>query len=223
MSDYDFHRASPLRRTKNEGTLMKIALFGASGMIGSRVVAEAAARGIEVTALTRSGTEVAGASRSLTGDMADADLAARLAAEHDVIVSTTGPSRTGGDHHEWLDALATLAEASGDTRLFIVGGAGSLFAGDTMLKDTEGFPDAYKAEAETGTKALELLRAKNPSPWTLISPAPEIGPGERTGKYSSELEVPAGDFISAEDFAVAMVDEIADPKHIDARFTVANR
>ncbi|SMX85004.1 NAD(P)-dependent oxidoreductase [Brevibacterium linens] len=155
---------------------MKIALIGASGMIGSRVVAEAASRGIEVTAITRSGTEVNGATRSIAGDMADAELGARMAADHDVLVSTTGPSRTGGNHQEWLDALSTVAKASGETRLFVVGGAGSLFAGDTMLKDTEGFPPAYKDEAETGTKALELLRAANPSPWTLISPAPEIAP-----------------------------------------------
>ncbi|WP_209325410.1 NAD(P)-dependent oxidoreductase [Brevibacterium renqingii] len=201
---------------------MKIALFGASGMIGSRVTAEAASRGIEVTAITRSGTEVPHAAGSLTGDMSDAELAARMAATHDVIVSTTGPSRTGGDHQEWLDALSTLAKASGDTRLFVVGGAGSLFVGDVMLKDTPGFPPAYKAESETGTKALELLRSANPSPWTLISPAPEIAPGERTAIYTSELDVPAGDSISAEDFAVAMVDEILDPKHIDSRFTVAN-
>lgn len=201
---------------------MKIALFGASGMIGSRVTAEALARGVEVTAITRSGTEVAGAARSLAGDVADADFDSRIATDHDVIVSTTGPSRTGGNHQEWLDALATLAQASGDTRIFVVGGAGSLFVGDTMLKDTAGFPDAYKAESETGTKALELLRAGNWSPWTLISPAPEIAPGQRTGSYKTELETPAGDAISAEDFAVAMVDEILDPKHIDARFTVAN-
>jgi putative NADH-flavin reductase len=201
---------------------MKIALFGASGMIGSRVTAEAASRGIEVTAITRSGTEVPGAASSLAGDIADAEFDARMAAAHDVIVSTTGPSRTGGDHRVWLDGLSTLAEASGTTRLFVVGGAGSLFVGDTMLKDTPGFPSAYKAESETGTQALELLRAANPSPWTLISPAPEIAPGERTGAYRTELEVPAGDAISAEDFAVAMVDEILEPKHIDSRFTVAN-
>ena len=162
---------------------------------------------------------------SLTDVFSFEELAAfdeRMAAAHDVIVSTTGPSRTGGDHRIWLDGLSTLAEASGTTRLFVVGGAGSLFVGDTMLKDTPGFPSAYKAESETGTQALELLRAANPSPWTLISPAPEIAPGERTGTYRTELEVPAGDAISAEDFAVAMVDEILEPKHIDSRFTVAN-
>src|SRR5699024_10006814 len=175
---------------------MKIALFGASGMIGSRVTAEAASRGIEVTAITRSGTEVPGAASSLAGDIADAEIDARMADAHDVIVSTTGPSRTGGAHRIWLDGLSTLAEASGTTRLFVVVGAGTL--------------------------ALEFLRAATPSPWTLISPAPEIAPGERTGTYRTELEVPAGDAISAEDFAVAMVDEILEPKHIDSRFTVAN-
>ncbi|MGO2037899.1 MAG: NAD(P)-dependent oxidoreductase [Brevibacterium sp.] len=201
---------------------MKIALFGASGMIGSRVTKEAAERGLEVTAITRSGAEVPGALRSLQGDMGDAQFDAQIAADHDVIVSTTGPSRAGGDHQDWLDALKTLAEASGDTRIFVVGGAGSLYVGDTMLKDTEGFPAEYKTESETGTRALELLREGSWSPWTLISPAPEIGPGERTGSYKTELEVPAGDSISAEDFAVAMVDEIVTPAHIDARFTVAN-
>ena len=201
---------------------MKIALFGASGMIGSRVTTEAADRGLDVTAITRTGDEVPGAAQSLKGDMGDADFIRQVVADHDVIVSTTGPSRTGGPHDEWLKALETIAQSSGDKRIFVVGGAGSLFVGDTMLKDTDGFPEAYKPESETGTMALELMRAGSYSPWTLISPAPEIGPGERTGAYRTELETPAGDSISAEDFAVAMVDEIVDPKHIDARFTVAN-
>lgn len=201
---------------------MKIALFGASGMIGSRVAKEAAERGLDITAITRTGAEVPGSVRSLKGDMGDAEFDQQIVADHDVIVSTTGPSRTGGPHEEWLKAVETLAQASGGKRVFIVGGAGSLFVGDTLLKDTEGFPEAYKAESETGTRALELLRAGSYSPWTLISPAPEIGPGERTGTYKTELETPAGDSISAEDFAVAMVDEIVNAKHIDARFTVAN-
>lgn len=201
---------------------MRIALFGASGMVGSRIADEAAGRGLEVTAITRSGAEVPGVAHSLAGDMADADFDARVVADNDVIVSATGPSRTGGDHGEWLAALKTLAEASGDTRLIVVGGAGSLSVGDTLLKDTPGFPAVYKAEAETGTRALELLRDGNYAPWTMLSPAPEIAPGTRTGYYAVALDSPAGDSISAEDFAVALVDEIEDPQHIDARFTVAN-
>src|SRR5690625_7092197 len=101
------------------------------------ISAEAASRGIEVTAITRSGTEVPGAASSLAGDIADAEFDARIADAHDVIVSTTGPSRTGGDHRICIDGLSTLAEASGTTRLFVVGGAGLLVVGDTLLKDTD--------------------------------------------------------------------------------------
>src|SRR5699024_12547405 len=97
----DVHRASV--QQYRERKKMKIALFGASGMIASRVTAEAASRGIDVTAITRSGTEVPGAASSLAGDIADAEFDARMADAHDVIVSTTGPSRTGGDHRIWLD------------------------------------------------------------------------------------------------------------------------
>ncbi|RAE58024.1 FMN reductase, partial [Burkholderia multivorans] len=127
---------------------MRIALFGASGMVGSRVTKEAADRGHEVTAITRSGTEVPGAARSITGEMGDAAFDAQIVADHDVIVSTTGPSRTGGDHGEWLDALRTIAAASGDTRIFVVGGAGSPLADGVMLKDTPRFPEPHNAEAE---------------------------------------------------------------------------
>ncbi|EKU49112.1 MULTISPECIES: NAD(P)-dependent oxidoreductase [Brevibacterium] len=201
---------------------MRIALFGASGMVGSRVTKEAADRGHEVTAITRSGTEVPGAARSITGEMGDAAFDAQIVADHDVIVSTTGPSRTGGDHGEWLDALRTIAAASGDTRIFVVGGAGSLLVDGVMLKDTPGFPEEYKAEAETGTRALEILRSGDYEPWTLISPAPVIAPGERTEKFTVGTDSPVGDAISAEDFAIAMVDEIEKPAHINSRFTVAN-
>src|SRR5699024_12864252 len=137
---------------------MKIALFGASGMIGSRVTAEAVSRGIEVTAITRSGTEVPGAASSLIGDIADADFDARMADAHDIIVSTTGPSRTGGAHRIWLDGLSTLAAASGPTRLSAVRGAGAPFVGDTMAKDTPGIAPAYTADSATGTKALAVER-----------------------------------------------------------------
>ncbi|WP_309132844.1 NAD(P)H-binding protein [Brevibacterium sp.] len=201
---------------------MRIALFGASGMVGSRVAEEAAARGLEVTAITRSGTEVPGAVATLQGDMGDAAFAAAVVTDHDIIVSTTGPSRTGGDHGEWLDALTTIAAASSDKRIFVVGGAGSLLVNGGMLKDSPDFPEMYKAEAETGTRALEILRSGDYSPWTLISPAPVIAPGERTGTFTLGLDSPVGDTISAEDFAIAMVDEIENPRHVDARFTVAN-
>ncbi|PKH43573.1 hypothetical protein SAMN05192575_10435 [Nocardioides alpinus] len=192
---------------------MKIALFGATGMVGSRIASEATARGHEVTPL----------SRSTGGDLADADAVRKAAADHDVVVSATGPSRTGESHQPWLDAVSTLIAGSGDARVLFVGGAGSLLTPDgTRLLDTDGFPDAYKAEATSGAAALELFRAAPASlDWTFVSPAPVIAPGERTGSYATALDTPAGDFISAEDYAVVVVDEIEEPRHRRQRFTAA--
>ncbi|CAM3796646.1 NAD(P)-dependent oxidoreductase [Nocardioides zeicaulis] len=192
---------------------MKIALFGATGMVGSRIADEATSRGHEVTSL----------SRSTGADMASADAVREAAAGHDVIVSATGPSRTGESHEPWLASVSTLIDNAGDARVLFVGGAGSLLTPDgTRLLDSEGFPEEYKAEATSGAKALELFRAAPESvDWTFLSPAPVIAPGERTGSYTSSLDTPAGDFVSAEDYAVALVDEIEQPQHRRARFTVA--
>lgn len=201
---------------------MKIAVIGASGMVGSRVVAELARRGHELTGVTRSGTEVAGTT-GVQGDLGDADFVSSLAAGHDVIVSATGPSRTGGDHQAWLDALQTAQQHVGDTRFFVVGGAGSLEVNGTRLVDLPDFPDAYKAESLTDAKSLDALReAPESLDWVYLSPAPEIAPGERTGSYRTGDDSPVGDFISAEDYAVAVADEIEHPAHRRARFTVAN-
>ena len=192
---------------------MKIALFGATGMVGSRIAAEATARGHQVTTL----------SRSTGADLADAGSVRRAAADHDVVVSATGPSRTGDPHEPWLDAVSTLIAHADDARVVFVGGAGSLLTPDgTRLLDTEGFPEEYKAEATSGAAALDLFRAAPESlDWTFVSPAPAIAPGERTGSYATALDTPAGGFITAEDYAVALVDEIEQPKHRRQRFTAA--
>jgi hypothetical protein len=192
---------------------MKIALFGATGMVGSRIATEATGRGHQVTALSRSTGE----------DLADADAVRRAAADHDVVVSATGPSRTGESHQPWLDAVSTLIAHSEEARVLFVGGAGSLLTPDgTRLLDSEGFPEEYKSEATSGAAALDLFRAAPASlDWTFVSPAPVIAPGERTGTYATALDTPAGDFISAEDYAVALVDEIEQPQHRRQRFTAA--
>lgn len=193
---------------------MKIALFGATGMVGSRIAAEATDRGHEVTAL----------SRSTGADMADAAAVREAASSHDVVVSATGPSRTGEPREPWLASVSTLIENASDARVLFVGGAGSLLTPDgTRLLDTDGFPEAYKAEATSGAAALDLFRAAPEAvDWTFVSPSPVIAPGERTGSYATALDTPAGDFVSAEDYAVALVDEIEQPQHRRERFTVAS-
>jgi len=202
---------------------MKIAIYGATGMIGSRLVAEALTRGHEVTGITRSGGDLPPGTKAVQGDAGDATLAKRVAAESDVILSAIGPSRTGGDRREYLAQVRTLAETLGDARLLVVGGAGSLLAGGKRLIDDPGFPEIYLAEARIGAESLDYLRALGGGvDWTYISPAPVIAPGQRTGAYQVSDDTPAGESISAEDYAVALLDEIENPAHRRQRFTVAN-
>lgn len=202
---------------------MKIAVYGATGMIGSRVVAEALERGHEVVGVTRSGGELPAGVEAVQGDAGDAALTARIAADADVVLSAIGPSRTGGDRREYLADLANLVGTLDGKRILVVGGAGSLLIGDQRLVDSPEFPDIYKAEALIAAEALEYFRAlPDDVDWTFISPAPVIAPGERTGHYKLGTDSPAGDAVSAEDFAVALLDEIDKPAHPRRRFTLAN-
>ena len=196
---------------------MKIAVYGATGIIGSRIVAEARHRGHDVTALARTASPEVEA-----GDLADAAQVREVAAKHDAVVSATGPSRTGAPAQEWLDAVQKLIDSAGTTRVLFVGGAGSLVVNGTRLLDTPEFPEIYKPEALAGAAALELFRAAPESvDWTFLSPAPVIAPGERTGNYVLGTDSPVGDSISAEDYAAVLVDELETPAHRRARFTAA--
>lgn len=201
---------------------MKIAVFGATGMVGSQIVNESLSRGHEVTAISRSGAEVDG-TRSLAADLADSARFAEIAKEHDAVVLATGPSRTGGDHGEWLSAMANAYSNAEGTRLMIVGGAGTLEIDGVRLLDSPDFPEAYKAEATTAAAAFEAVK-KAPAEldWTVLAPAPVILPGERTGVYTTAKDTPAGDSISTQDYAVAMLDELETPAHRRSRFTAAN-
>lgn len=200
---------------------MKIAIYGATGMVGSKITAEAVARGHQVTALSRTGTSINGAFGA-QADLADLDTFTEVAVKHDAVVIASGPSRTGEPHALIIDAHKAIIASAPTARLLVVGGAGSLFAGDVRLKDTPGFPEMYKPEAETMTAVLDEYEASSGLNWTVISPAPMIAPGERTGTYATEADTPAGESISSEDFAVAVIDELETPKNEGRRFTVAN-
>ncbi|WP_104090770.1 NAD(P)-dependent oxidoreductase [Arthrobacter sp. GMC3] len=201
---------------------MKIAIFGATGMIGSQIAAEALSRGHQVTAISRSGKTVPGAT-ALAAELADAAAVASAANSHDAVVLATGPSRTGEDHQPWLDAMATALANVGATRTLVVGGAGALMIDGQRLVDLPGFPEAYKPEALTLAAAYDAITALPESVnWTVQAPAPQIAPGTRTGTYKVGANSPAGDTISTQDFAVAIIDELETPRHIRARYSVAN-
>jgi uncharacterized protein len=202
---------------------MKIAIYGASGMVGSRVAAEAVSRGHETVGVTRSGGELPAGVQAVKGNANDVGSAKEIAAEADVLVAALGPSRTGGDHQDYLDALANLVAAvqGTETRLLVVGGAGSLVVNGNRVADGPDFPAEYKPEALTMSQALDDLRATDDSVnWTMLSPAFVIAPGDRTGTFRLSLDEPIGTQISAEDYAVAFLDEIETPAHNRRRFTL---
>jgi putative NADH-flavin reductase len=203
---------------------MRIALYGAPGRIGSRIAAEAVSRDHVVTGLSRSPDPVIPEGvTARQGDASDADDVARIAAEHDVVVSAIAPSRSGGRPQVFLNTVSVLAENVGTRRFVMVGGSGSLQVSPGLrLMDVGGLPPEARREAETQAEALELLRDTGALvDWLYISPANRIGPGERTGVYRIGHETPIGDWVSAEDFAVAVVDELETPRYHRAHINIA--
>jgi uncharacterized protein len=198
---------------------MKIALFGATGTIGSRIAKEATSRGHSITAISRKG--------AVRADAANADEVANAVRGHDAVVNATGPGRDeptatlGAVARGLIDGL----RKAGVKRLLTVGGAGSLeVAPGKRLVDTPQFPAAWKPVALAHAATLDDYR-KSELDWTYLSPAAMIAPGERTGKYRTGLDKLLVDTkgesrISAEDFAIAVVDELEKNQNLRRRFTV---
>jgi putative NADH-flavin reductase len=201
---------------------MKIAVIGASGQAGSRIVAELARRGHTVTAIARNPEKIVALAgvTARRGDAFDAAAMARLLAGHDVVISSI--HFTASDPEKLIGAVKAAAVG----RYLVVGGAGSLeVAPGLRLVATPGFPAQYKAEAEKGAAFLDRLRQETELNWTFLSPSALFAAGERTGKFrlgTEQLLTAAGgkSWISFEDFAVALADEIEDPRHPRGRFTV---
>jgi uncharacterized protein len=207
---------------------MKVVLYGASGMIGSRILRELLTRGHQVTAVVRNPERLAAPGvRVLQGDVTEPDSVARTARGADAAISAYAPPK--GDEPVFSAAIHALLEGlahAGVRRLLVVGGASTLeVAPGVLLVDAPGFPEAYRDIAMAHRDALPILRESNLD-WTYLSPAGMIEPGERTGKFrlgaTSLLSDEKGESrISAEDYAIALVDELENPHHIRRQFTVA--
>jgi hypothetical protein len=210
---------------------LKIALLGATGMIGSRIAAEAARRGHQVTALSRNPERVSADIPNLTAakaDVLDAASVADAVRGHDVVASAYAPPQ--GEAGVVVAASKALVEGvrrAGLKRLVVVGGAGSLeVAPGQQLVDTEGFPDAYKPVALAHRDALTYYRTVTDLDWTFFAPAALIAPGERTGTFrtgANALITDAGgnSRISAEDYAIAFVDELEQGRFVRQIATLA--
>lgn len=203
---------------------MKINVIGATGMIGREVVAEAAARGHEVVAYSRSGKAVQGAAHAAGLDMADIARVVEAVGGADVTIIAVSAGWGGQDPQPVIDAYRGLIAAQPAARIIAVGGAGSLNAdkAGTLIKDTPSFPADYYPEANAFATILQEFRKSHGVDWTVVAPSPVIAPGKRTGEYVTADDVPAGEGVSVEDFAVALIDEAENPTHRQARFTVAS-
>lgn len=213
---------------------MRIVLFGATGNVGRRVAAEALGRGHEVIGVVRDPAAATEAGVPLVkGDATKAESVAQLAQGADAVVSAISPRPNARGLAAPSLAANTRAmiaglQRAGVKRVLFVGGAGSLeVAPGQQLVDQPGFPEEYKAEALEGREALELWRTKASGlDWTFLSPAAEIAPGERTGRYRTTGDQLLSDaegrsFITFEDYAVAVLDELERPRHVGRRFGVA--
>lgn len=207
-------------------------MFGASGLLGSRLVDEGLRRRHTVTAVARASARLddrGGRIATVSADVTDPGQVAAVSAGHDAALSAV----TQHDHPEVLVAaarglLAGLGRA-GVERLVVAGGAGSLLVGGGIrLVDTPDFHDEWKPEALAQAEALETYRSYDgPVIWSYVSPAALLEPGERTGRYRTgddELLTDAGgrSRITMEDFAIAMLDEAEHARHPRRRFTAAH-
>lgn len=201
--------------------MTRIALIGASGNVGTRLLKELSARGHQVTAIARDPGKIPALPgvTPVRGDIKDGAGLSALLKGHDAVISSVRFRDTDAP------ALIDAVRASGVKRYLVVGGAASLLvAPGKRLFDDPGFPEAYKPEAGAGMAFKEALQQVTDLDWTFLSPSAMFVPGERTGQFrvgKDELLVgEKGSTISYEDYAVAMVDEIEKPAHVRERFTV---
>jgi len=199
---------------------MKIAVIGATGKVGQRLVAE----------LKRRGHEVTGVARSRPADdpgvplrLADANDPAALA---EAIRGSDAAMLAGRFVSTSADAVIDALKRAGVPRLLVVGGAGTLFASPgVQLIDMGVIPEAFMPEVAGGRDFLEGLK-RSDIDWTFLSPAANFVPGERTGLFrlggDDLMRDASGDSrISYEDLAMALVDELEAPAHSGRRFSIA--
>lgn len=210
--------------------MKKIAVVCANGKAGKLIVNEAVERGLDVTAVVR-GENQTKAQHVLKKDLYD--LTTEDLERFDAVVDAFGAwtEDTLPQHSTSLKHLCDILSGK-ETRLLIVGGAGSLYVNPehtACVADGPDFPDAFKPLAAAMAKALGELRERKDVRWTYISPAGDFqAEGEKTGEYilggeDLTLNEKGESIISYADYAVAMVDEITEGSHIQERISVVRK
>lgn len=209
---------------------MKVAVVCANGKSGKLIVKEAVERGLDVTAIVR-GVNQTAAQNVLQKDLYD--LTAADLESFDAVVDAFGAWTEDvlSQHSTSLKHLCDILSGK-QTRLLVVGGAGSLYVNlehTICVSDGPDFPDIFKPLAAAMAKALGELRERKDVRWTYISPAGDFqAEGEKTGAYilageELALNEKGESIISYADYAVAMVDEITKGNHIQERISVVRK
>jgi len=210
---------------------MKIAIIGATGFVGSAILAELSNRKHEISAIARNPKETPNATW-IAADIFNVDALAEVLKGHDVVVNAFNPGWTNPNiYDDFLNGSKAIQEAvkkSGVKRFITIGGAGSLFvAPDLQAVDTPDFPKDIFNGANAARNYLNIIKEEKDLDWAFFSPAFEMHAGTttgRTGKYRLGLENPVFNeeqrsILSVEDLAVVIADEIETPKHHQVRFT----
>ncbi|KOS06218.1 histidine kinase [Flavobacterium akiainvivens] len=214
---------------------MKVAIIGATGFLGTSLVKEFASRGHQVTAISRKAEGETTENVTYTkADVLDTDGLAEVLKGHDAVVSAYNSGWTNPNIYEdFIAGSVAIVEAvkkAGVSRYITIGGAGSLYiAPGLQLIDTPEFPEEYKPGAGAAREFLEVIKNEKELDWVFFSPAIEMHQGittGRTGKYRLGLDNPVFDennrsYMSGEDVAVVLADEVENPKHHQQRFTAA--
>lgn len=209
---------------------MKIGIIGATGKAGTLIMKEAKSRGHEVTAIVRNSQKLPEGEDAAVLEKDIFELDANDLKQFDAVVNAFGvPPEKAEQHVEAGRSLINALKEAKDTRLLVVGGAGSLFVDEaktTRLNETPEFPEAFKAIALNQSQNLSDLEQAEGVQWTFLSPAAFFDPeGKRTGKYQIGEDAflvnrKGKSYISYKDYAIALVDEIENGWHINKRFTV---
>ena len=214
--------------------MKKIVIIGATGYVGSAILKEALGRGHQVKAIVRDPSKLTLIHPHLKvvgGSVTDTDFLSRELAKSDAVISAFNPGWSNPHiYEETLEGYGSILCAvrnSGVHRFLMVGGAGSLLvAPGRQLMDEPDVPKKLLPGIRGMAKVYtDLLLPEKSVDWVFLSPAANMAPGERTGKFrlgKDELIVDeSGDSnISVEDFAVAMIDELEQEKHHQERFTL---
>jgi len=208
---------------------MKVALYGATGAAGSRILKELVSRGHHVTAVVRDAAKLPQSGpnvRVKQGDLSDPKSITAAVGDVEAVISAYGPPKNDLEAIEGVTERQVEAlKGKTGVRLIVVGGAGGLnIAPGLTLVDSEYMPEPYKPIARAHVKAFNVLKASTID-WTYFAPAAFFEPGQRTGEFrlgKDELisNTQQESRISMEDYAVALVDELEKPRHRRQRFSI---